>query len=203
MMLISLNANIPRYFLEHSFGTTALGVFAPLTYLVLAGNTAMSAIGQAATPRLARLSVAQDVAGFRAILGQMLTCGAFLGIGSVAALAIWGRSILTFVYGRQYADQAQLAVWIAAAGGISYLASALGYGLTAAGCLRPQFPLFAALTAIVLGTSARWIPRFGLNGGAAVLMTAACAQLLGAAGLMFAVLRQSASQRLGHAEATA
>jgi O-antigen/teichoic acid export membrane protein len=203
MMLISLNTNIPRYFLEHAFGSKALGLFAPLTYLVLAGNTVMSAIGQAAMPRLAKLRAAQDASGFRTILGQMIGCGALLGTGSVIVMAIWGRRILTSVYGMQYAEHTQLAVWIVAAGGISYLASALGYGLTAAGCLRPQLPLFGVLTAVVLTTSAFWIPRFGLNGAAAVLMTAACAQFLGAAGLMLGALRQKPTQRLRHAEATA
>ena len=39
MMLISLNANIPRYFIEHYLGTEQLGIFAAMAYFMLAGNT--------------------------------------------------------------------------------------------------------------------------------------------------------------------
>src|SRR5208337_449737 len=54
MMLVSLNANIPRHFIEHCFGERELGIFAALAYFMVAGNTVVSALGQSASPRLAR-----------------------------------------------------------------------------------------------------------------------------------------------------
>lgn len=54
MLLLSLNANIPRYFVEHYLGEAALGYFSAMAYVVVAGSTVMGALGQSATPRLAR-----------------------------------------------------------------------------------------------------------------------------------------------------
>src|SRR6516162_9856653 len=54
MALISFNANIPRYFIEHHLGTRELGIFAALAYPLAAGTTVVGALGQSATPRLAR-----------------------------------------------------------------------------------------------------------------------------------------------------
>jgi O-antigen/teichoic acid export membrane protein len=54
MMLISLNANIPRYFIEHYLGVRDLGIFSALSYLIIAGGIVVNALGQSASPRLAK-----------------------------------------------------------------------------------------------------------------------------------------------------
>ncbi len=54
MMLISLNANLPRYFIEHYLGQRDLGIFAAMAYLQVVGTTVISALGQSASPRLAK-----------------------------------------------------------------------------------------------------------------------------------------------------
>ena len=46
MMLISLNTNIPRYFIEHYLGERELGIFAAMAYLMVAGKTVVSALAQ-------------------------------------------------------------------------------------------------------------------------------------------------------------
>src|SRR5690606_36987953 len=65
MMLVSLNGQIPRYFLEGSAGRTVLGVFAALHQLVAVGNLVISAIATAASPRLANYAHRGDRAAFR------------------------------------------------------------------------------------------------------------------------------------------
>ena len=52
--MISLNLNIPRYFLERSFGEHNLGIFAALAYPLTAGTLVINALGQSASPRLAK-----------------------------------------------------------------------------------------------------------------------------------------------------
>ena len=46
MMLISLNSNIPRYFIEKYLGERELGLFAALAYLMVAGGMVVSALGE-------------------------------------------------------------------------------------------------------------------------------------------------------------
>ena len=42
---MSLNANMPRYFIEHYMVEGALGYFAAMAYIFVAGNTVMAALG--------------------------------------------------------------------------------------------------------------------------------------------------------------
>src|SRR5699024_2175189 len=52
LMLASLNANLPRFFVEKYLGEAALGYFASIAYLLIVGNTFIQAVGQAFAPRL-------------------------------------------------------------------------------------------------------------------------------------------------------
>ena len=54
MMLISLNTNIPRYFIERSLGERELGIFASMAHFMIAGSMVINALGQSAAPRLAK-----------------------------------------------------------------------------------------------------------------------------------------------------
>jgi hypothetical protein len=53
--LQSLMTNVPRYAIETHAGTAALGYFAGIAYLVLAGNQAVMALWAAASPRCATI----------------------------------------------------------------------------------------------------------------------------------------------------
>lgn len=54
MMLISLNTNLPRYFIEQQLGERELGIFSALAYLMIVGTMVVNALGNSASPRLAR-----------------------------------------------------------------------------------------------------------------------------------------------------
>jgi len=202
MMLISLNLNIPRYFIGQSLGPYALGVFAALTYLSLAATTVVNSMGMAATPRLARYFALGEREMFQRTLLHMSAGAAILGIGGLAVLSIAGRPLLALVYGKPYADHLDVALLVIAAGGISCLASVLGYGMTAARCFRPQLPLFAVVAAITLAAAFFLVPRYGLMGAAAAQLISAAAQMIGSAGILafhFRTQRAVALSMLGAA----
>ena len=54
LMLVSLTSNVPRYAIERSLGATDLGIFAAVAAFLTVGSTIVNALGQSATPRLAR-----------------------------------------------------------------------------------------------------------------------------------------------------
>jgi len=68
MLLLSLNTNIPRYFIEHYLDTSALGIFAALAAVTRASDMVVQALGQSASPRLAKLYAASDSKSFCRIL---------------------------------------------------------------------------------------------------------------------------------------
>lgn len=181
MGLISLNTNLPRYFLEHHAGMDALGVFGALSYLIVAGTTIVNALGQSATPKLAQLHAAGDLAGFRRLTGRLAGLVAGMGLAGVALAALAGRPILTLLYRPDYGGAASELVVIAAAATFAYAASILGYGLTAARSFAIQTPLFAAVTLTTLVSAAVLVPGHGLMGAAMTLVVSAIVQLAGTA----------------------
>jgi len=175
-----LNSNIPRYFLERYEGERGLGIFAAMSYLMVAGTTVVSALGQSASPRLAKYYAAGNASAFRNLLLKLVGIGAFLGVAAVLVVAIAGKPILTLLYQPEYAEQADVFVWITLAAGIGYVASFLGYGMTAARYFKVQAPLFAVVTGVTALASFWLVPRYGLQGAAFALLCSAVVQLFGA-----------------------
>ena len=67
----SLTLIVPRYFIEHSASNvSALGFFAAIAPLMVAGNLVTNAVGQSATPRLASYHASADVRAFRTLPAQ-------------------------------------------------------------------------------------------------------------------------------------
>ncbi|MGA2715360.1 MAG: lipopolysaccharide biosynthesis protein [Bryobacteraceae bacterium] len=192
MMLISVTTNMPRYFVEGRLGSNALGVFAALTYLSVAGSTVVNAAGLAATPRLAWLYASGERPAFVRKLLWMSVLAALAGIGAMGILALGGKPLLTLIYGSVYAANLDVAIWIMAAGALSYAASVVGFGLTAARCFREQLPLFAIVTVIAACASYLLVPRYGLAGAAFAQIAAAAAQLLYGAAILASALKRPA-----------
>ena len=169
MVLISLNTNIPRYFVEHYLGEAALGYFAALAYVMVAGYTVMGALGQSATPRLARYYQSNRVE-FRRLLAKMLLVAAAVGAAGILVVVLWGRPLLTLLYRPDYAQHANVFVWVMVAAAISYVLSVFGYALTSQRVLRSQVPLVGAM--VVVSTLACYfcVPAFGLLGAAVALV---------------------------------
>jgi len=183
MALISFNTAIPRYFLEHTAGEAAVGVFSALASLILAGTLVVGALGASASPRLARLHAEGDLLGFRRFLGRLALGGAAIGATGVAAVAIAGDPILRIVYTPEYATYAADLVWIMVAGALGYVSAFLGYGLTAARILKPQIGLFAAVALACALASAWFVPVHGVRGAAWALLAGYAVQLVGSAWL--------------------
>ena len=190
MMLISLNANIPRYFLEQSLGERELGVFAALAYLIVAGNMIVSALGSAARPRLAKYYAAGNVTAYRKLLLQLVGIGCLLGLASILVAYVAGEDILTIVYQPEYAKYADLFIWLMVTAGIGYVSSFLGEGMTAARYFRVQIPLFVIVTSTSAIASLWLIPRNGLRGAAIALMIAEIVRIILTLGVIFHALHR-------------
>ncbi|MEC4816572.1 MAG: oligosaccharide flippase family protein [Scytonema sp. PMC 1069.18] len=176
MMLISLNSNIPRYFIERYLGERELGFFAAIAYLMIAGGMMVNALGESANARLAKYYASGDDTAFRTLLFKLLLIGALLGGTGVLVALVAGRQILTLLYQPEYAEHADLFVWLMLATGINYVSSFLGYGMMAARYFRIQIPIFASVTTISAIFCFWLIPNVGLLGAAIALVVGAVVQ---------------------------
>lgn len=185
MMLISLNANIPRYFLEQSLGKKELGVFAALAYLIVAGNMVVSALGSAARPRLAKYYAGANVSAYQKLLFQLVAIACLLGLSGILVAWVAGGQILTIVYQPEYAKYTELLIWLMVTAGIGYVSSFLGEGMTAARYFRTQIPLFIVVTSTSAIASFWFIPKNGLKGAAIALMIAEIVRIIFTLGVIF------------------
>jgi O-antigen/teichoic acid export membrane protein len=167
-MLVSLNANIPRYFVEAHLGPAALGIFAALTYPMIAGTYVATALGQAALPVLARHFVAgEGIAGpFQDLLLRVSSTGVLLGGAGVLLSVIAGRPLLALLYRPEYARHAGVLVWLAVAAGLNYVATFLNAGVTATRNFRVLTLPYIVHALAAAGLSAVLVSRAGLMGAA-------------------------------------
>lgn len=180
-MLAALSTNIPRYFIEAHLGTSDLGIYSAIASLIAAGALVVSAFGQSIMVPAAKACSDGNRSAFRMIVLQVVALGAVLGTGAVLVAALFGRDLLALVLRREYAEHADVFVWLMLAGAVGFVASGLGYVMTAARFLNPQIPLLVVNCLTTVGTSAWFIPEHGLRGAAEALLAASLVQLAGSA----------------------
>jgi O-antigen/teichoic acid export membrane protein len=119
------------------------------------------------------------LAGFGAIIGT---------ITLVFAVAV-GEPFLRLVYGAAYASAQHLFEIMAAAAGISFIGSFLGYGMTAARQFAIQVPLFVVTTSVTILGCIVLIPQLGLAGAAWATIASGVVQVVASAVILFAAVR--------------
>ncbi len=189
MLLISLNANIPRYFLEHYWGEAALGYFAALAYIQVAGTMVVNALGQAAAPRLAHYYLSDRKAYVR-LLGWMVIFAALLGMGGVGVALAFGQPLLRLLYRAEYAAYADVFVWVMVAGSVLYVAGAVGFAYTATRRFRSYLLPFGVNTLVGVVAAPFLVKAAGLTGAALTVLLVASGQLLATALLLRTALAQ-------------
>jgi O-antigen/teichoic acid export membrane protein len=170
MMFISLGANIPRYFIARCLGERELGIFAALTYLMVAGTTVVSALAQSAVPRLAKYYASGNAQAYTALLIKLLWMGAVMGGAGLVAAVFAGKWLLFTLYGTEYARSVRVFIWIAVASAVSLEQWFLSNGMSAARQFRIQAPLYASTTAVTAVACLLLVPRWGLLGAALAIL---------------------------------
>ncbi len=183
MFLVSLSQSLPRFFLSRDAGLAEVGIFSALAYLIVAGTTVVNALGQAMTPRLARLWDAGRRAEFFALLGKFQGIVVVLGALGFGLAWILGDVILTWLYRPEYAAYQNVLLWLILAATVSFTGSVLGYGLTAARVFRPQVSQYVVVNLVLLTGCWLWIPTEGMVGAAFALLAANLAQVAIAVGV--------------------
>ena len=153
----------------------------------------MNALGQSAIPRLAKYYAAGNSTAFRTLLLKLVGICALLGGAGVLVALVAGREILTLLYRPEYAEYANVFVWLMLAAGILYVDAFLSYGITAARYFRIQIPLFSLVTGATVLACIWLIPSNGLLGAAITLIIGAVVRASGTLAVILYAL--SALQR--------
>jgi O-antigen/teichoic acid export membrane protein len=189
MMLISLNVNVPRYALMRYSGSAELGIFASLSYVVMAMALVVNGLGQSVSTRLSRFYAQGEVQRFRELIMRFCGIGALLGFGGLGGAALLGRPLLALIYRPEYSARVNVFLVLAATSAVSAVASFLGYGITAAHVFRYQVwtMLAAMLTTVV--ASLLLVPRWNSMGAAISLLISSFVQVVIAWAILHRALR--------------
>jgi O-antigen/teichoic acid export membrane protein len=184
MLLISLNANIPRYVIEHYLNSRELGIFAAIAYLMLVGSIIQGALAQAASPRLAKYYADGRRKAFASLLFNLMGLGVLIGAIGVIISWLFGKQLLTLLYNAEYSQYSTLLIWLMVSAALEYITSFLGTGITAARYFRVQVPLFATSAVVMAIACFILIPIQGLAGIPTAMIATGLLRIL----LCFAVL---------------
>lgn len=94
--LVSLNTNIPRYFLLHQLGLAEQGIYASLAYLVVAVSLVVLALTQSVTTRLARMFAAGERKQFVKLMLKLSMLGFMVVVVGVPFSFIAGKPFSRF-----------------------------------------------------------------------------------------------------------
>ncbi len=191
LMMISLNVNIPRYFIKQHLGIHDLAIFSAIATLLAAGSVATNAVGQAAAPRLARYFANGNRRGFNLLLAGLVTASLGLGVLGFAGALLFGKQAMTLLYRPEYSIHSEVLIWLMGSSGFFYLGSTLGYAVTAVRCFTPQLPLFTSATLATTVGCIFLVPALGLKGVAIAILISAVVQCLGSAWLLWKSCRNA------------
>ncbi len=189
-LLVNLNSNVPRYFIQWSLGTRELGIYSALGFMMSAGNLFAAALAQAVFVRLARLHAEGRNSEFVMLLLKMAGIGTVLGAGGVAFAWIAGPELLRILYRPEYAEHWHVLVWFMVVAWMSYISQFLGTAMTSARYFVHQIPLFATVVLAIAGASYVLVPRLGLTGAVLSNLVGAVVQVFGSILVLTFALRR-------------
>ncbi|RLE81044.1 MAG: hypothetical protein DRJ51_04625 [Thermoprotei archaeon] len=181
MGIVSLNTNIPRYFIERFHGTAMLGYFSALAYIPTAGNIVIVALGQSAIARLARYYVFDNEGkAYVRLLLRLVLLAALIGGAGVAIVWLFGPQILRVVYKADYACYHRELIWLMVSGVIWFVGSMLNQGMTAARQFKIQVLIFLIVLITTVVSSIWCIPKYAIMGAVYVRMISNTVMVIGA-----------------------
>ena len=100
-LLSSLNANIPRYFLEYYFSVEVLGIYATIMYFATISLNIVITINQSLIAELARTAAQNIRAFYNFFIKIMIFYLAAIILGNII-LILYGSQLLVFIYGNDF-----------------------------------------------------------------------------------------------------
>jgi O-antigen/teichoic acid export membrane protein len=179
--IVSLGTNVPRVLVERQLGVAALGVFAALTYFIVAGRLVAIPIASTIAPLLGTSLSSGDYTAFRRHLALLLAIGTGLGVLGVVFALLAGPTVLRVAYGPEFAAYGPDLVVLMVAAALGYLAWYLQVAATALRATRGQLIVVGVALLVTTAGTLALVPRYGLAGACTAVVLGAMAELTGSA----------------------
>ncbi len=176
MALVSLNANIPRYFLQESSGVAGVAVYSAAVYLTVGASMIPTAVGHAMTPRMAKAWMTKSVDEVRKYIARAVMVSVVVGGTIVLASVTVGQGAMKILYSDEFRIDTGSLMLVSLAGLVSYVSGVFGFALTAAHIFVPQVGALVLVVLVSLACSAALVPRYGLEGACFTMLAAAATE---------------------------
>jgi len=190
--LMSLQMNMPRYFVQWHAGEATLGIFSAIAYLGTLLTVLTDSIGLAATPRMAKYFTTGQLHELRRLLVRLTAVGGGAAVMAIVVAAVAGALVLRLAYGAEYAPYRGLFVWLMLATGVGCVGTLLCSALTAGGHFRQQIVVYGAAVTVAAVSCALLTPKYGAQGAALAMILAATVHVLLSAVFLSRMLRSAA-----------
>lgn len=177
-LFISLYLNIPRYFLESYHGEEILGYFSAIAYILVAGDTIISALSQAASPQLANLFHLGKKRSFLRLFMRLVLIAIGLGFAGILFIFLFGPEILLILYQADYMQFNNIFLLLMFASTLNYVGWFMEAAMTATGRFKEQLYISFLWVITSVISSILLIPDLGIKGAAYALIITASVQLL-------------------------
>jgi len=184
---------LPRYYIEHIYGTAALGYFSAVAYLMVIGGTVISALADAVRPTLARHFITAPKS-FIVLLIKLLVAAGAVGLAGILVAIVGGRSLLTILYRPDYATHVDLLVWVMVAAFVWYLSTFCTTAIVAARSFRVLVLLLSATAISVAVACHVLVPHYGLIGAGWALCAGMITRLAGSGLILYCALAKTIKQ---------
>lgn len=201
-VIMSIYFSIPKYLIQHFEGEGSLGVFAAAASFVFGGFLVLTALGQAAVPRLAQL-YAKNLAGFKLLVVKLTALGFLIGVLGATVAFFFGADLLELVYGPEYRDGSKALFFLALGATMWFPAWCLNYAANAARYFKIQAFIAALLSVAVFLGCWFWIPSWSLVGASLATVLSAAVQLVCFATLLWLIVRRWPTTTIAAEEETA
>lgn len=148
LLIVSLNVNLSKYFVEWHYGTEIQGSFSTMSYLVVIGTLFVATVGQILLPKLAIFYNNAQFDLLRRINYGYIIGAVFLGVTLWLISIPMGSSLITFLFSEKVISQSEIFPNLMFSAIFIYCAATQGYALTSIRRLHVQ-PFICGLSLIV------------------------------------------------------
>lgn len=171
-MFTSLQSAIPRYFIDGVLSKSELGIFSAIGYLCVCVTLVSAAVSQGIAARLGRLWISSNFIEYKNLLKSVLMKGFLVTLIVIGFATVFGKAILSGVYGEEYSQQSFIMVILLCGTCISAHSSIFVVALQSMRLFKRLFYVSVLGFCISFLLSAILVPTFGMKGAAtAILIT--------------------------------
>jgi len=164
--LLSLQQNIPRYYLDYWMGERALGIFTAMSYIVfVAGNLVTGAYIQSSVLYLTQ-AFRDDIDAYVRLVWRLLGVATASGVAGFLVAWIGSKPLLTLLYNTEYGKHPQVFMWLMIGATPFYIGSVFSGALASTRTFQVQTVSLAVTVVATILASVFLIPRYGMLGAA-------------------------------------